>query len=94
MADGVPKPCYRWLNQLLVLYLRNREPMNLKPAEYKLVTTLAAIEDCTAFIGTSELKGIVSHLFSTTFRTSLPNDRIGLYIFLRQGLNLGALGAK
>jgi len=59
-----------------------------------MTTARTSIEDCTAFIGTSQLLCIVPHFFLSALFASLPNCRILLNVLGGDCLYLGSLGAQ
>lgn len=59
-----------------------------------LMPTLATVEYRAAFISTSELLRVESHLFPATFRTRLRNHSTFLNVIFCQGLHCRSLGAK
>jgi len=58
------------------------------------VTAIALVEDCGAFVCTSQLLGVVAHFLATALFACLSNDDARLHIVVVDGLHFRPLGAQ
>jgi hypothetical protein len=59
-----------------------------------LVTAVALIEDCGAFVCTTQLLGVVADLLATALLAGKIDDTGRVHVILGNGLNFGSLCAQ